>query len=223
MSDLQHMPITMRNEAACREWYERLKKITEGSAVSTMQIRIAEAIRRWPDVLDYLTPQGRFNPLRIRERADSIIRNNAGLRDEVTAENKRKAALRGKKKETLQDVPELLTESRAVEIAHVELQDDWTLWLKDNIECAKILYFDVASYPTTLPAYKAGITCIQATFDRTNTPTDIANGVDSDPSSDFWLDVTAHEVATYCDRFCASISGDVLVDLVRTNVGHRTT
>lgn len=192
--ELHHIPITLRNEATARDWYERLTKFAHETNVTLMVDSIMNVMRINPDVMEYINELGSLNGVTIEKRAKQTMASHKADYDH------RKAEILEEGKE-FDEVYEPLTEAESYKIAVADLQQAWTNFLRDNPAVGKALYFNLEGFPATIEALRLGIDCIRQTLDRKRTSLDVIALIDSANDSDFWLDASATEVAGYVDGF----------------------
>ena len=188
------MPITLRNEGKAREWHKRITEYSNKVNASVFIDTLQNVFRLYPDTMDFINEIGGLNTETIKRRGDAMI-----AAQRAVWENEKAEAEKEGKEYTKEYQP--MSEDVAYKLAAEELSKSWQVFLRDNQEVGKLLYFNLQGFPVTLDALKLGIECIKDTVDRSRTSGDVLAEIDSDVSGDFWQDVTAAEVAAYVDTF----------------------
>lgn len=194
-------PITLRNEAATQELYTRVKLVMGSSNAETVMAVVREAIRQNPEVTEYLNEHGNISAVAIEQAAEVLRASHLGIYEHEKKLHEEKPLPEGEEREPFKAF-EPLDETELYTQATKNVNDQFKLFLKQNQEVARTLYFNMTGYPCTLEALKLGIEVIKATVNRTQTKSDVVALIDSDITSDFWQDVDASEVAAYVDNFC---------------------
>ena len=192
--DITHLPVTLRNERICKEWYVRVKEHIQKRSVEHMLRNIARLRNEFEDLAELIDEVGMVNQRTVMQRALHV-------REAHEAEHDYQNELRRERKEA-EIAYEPLSAEAAKGIAEKELQDSLTVLLQDNPEIGRELYFNVESFPETMESLILGIQCVRATCDRAKLSEDDIAKIDSGNDSDFWQDVSASEVAAYINKFC---------------------
>ena len=192
--EITHLPVTLRNERVCKEWYVRVKEHVQKRSVEHTLRNIARLRNEYEDLAELIDEVGMINQRTVLVRAMHV-------KEAHEAEHNWQNELRRERKEAEHEY-EPLTPEAAKGIAEKELQDSLTLLLQDNPEIGRELYFNVEAFPKTMESLILGIHCIRATCDRSKLSEEQVALIDSSNESEFWQDVSASEVAAYVDKFC---------------------
>ena len=192
--DITHLPVTLRNERICKEWYVRIKEHIQKRSVEHTLRNIARLRNEYEDLAELIDEVGMINQRTVMQRALHV-------REAHEAEHDYQNELRRERKEA-EIAYEPLSAEAAKGIAEKELQDSLTVLLQDNPEIGRELYFNVESFPKTMESLILGIECVRATCDRGKLTDEQITLLDSSNDSEFWQDVSASEVAAYVDKFC---------------------
>lgn len=192
--EITHLPVTLRNERVCKDWYVRVKEHVQKRSVEHTLRNIARLRNEYEDLAELIDEVGMINQRTVLVRAMHV-------KEAHEAEHNWQNELRRERKEPEHEY-EPLTPEAAKGIAEKELQDSLTLLLQDNPEIGRELYFNVEAFPKTMESLILGIHCIRATCDRSKLSEEQVALIDSNNESEFWQDVSASEVAAYVDKFC---------------------
>lgn len=192
-------PVTLRNQTECSELLAKAKELIASNNTNVVYTIIRDAMRMNPEVTDFIDVHGNLNQTAINSEIESIRTSHRADYDHAKEQHDKEQE--GQEAPTAFPDYEPLPESEIVKQANETVSKGWALFLKDNQEVARKLYFDMTGYPSTLQALKLGVDIIKQTVDRKVTDADTVALIDSDITSDFWLDVSAHEVAQYVDTF----------------------
>jgi len=179
-------PVTLKNHQAAKEWVDKVRVIAASEGVHQQQSKILQAIKTWPELLEFIDNRGLPNPVAI-ERYEGMIR-----RQQVKYWDEHKTP----KKERVMPSDE---EIRA--LAEEQVNQQIRNCVLSNQEIAKLLYFMDDAYPETATALLTGIEVIKATADRAKMDDETKALIDSALDSDFWQERTASEVAEYVNLF----------------------
>ena len=192
--EITHLPVTLRNERICKEWYVRIREHIQKRGVEHTLRNIARLRNEYEDLADLIDEVGMINQRTVLIRSQYVKEaheSNHDFENEVRRENKQAE---------IQYEP--ISDEAAKAIAEKELQESLTYLLQDNPEIGRELYFNVESFPKTMESLVLGIQCIRATCDRSKLNEEQIALIDSNNESEFWQDVSASEVAAYVDKFC---------------------
>lgn len=193
--EITHLPVTLRNERVCKDWYVRVKEHIQKRSVEHTLRNIARLRNEYEDLAELIDEVGMVNQRTVLIRAMRV-------KEAHEAEHNWQNELRRERKEAEHEY-EPLTPEAAKGIAEKELQDSLTMLLQDNLEIGRELYFNVEAFPKTMESLILGIHCIRATCDRSKLSEKQIALIDSNNESEFWQDVSASEVAAYVDKFCS--------------------
>lgn len=193
--EITHLPVTLRNERVCKEWYVRVKEHIQKRSVEHTLRNIARLRNEYDDLAELIDEVGMINQRTVLIRSQHV-------KEAHEAEHEFQNQLRRDNKE--QEIEyEPISDEAAKAIAEKELQESLTHLLQDNPEIGRELYFNVESFPKTMESLVLGIHCIRATCDRSKLSEQQIALIDSNNESEFWQDVSASEVAAYVDKFCS--------------------
>lgn len=192
--EITHLPVTLRNERVCKDWYVRVKEHVQKRSVEHTLRNIARLRNEYEDLAELIDEVGMINQR-------TVLVRSMHVKEAHEAEHNWQNELRRERKEPEHEY-EPLTPEAAKGIAEKELQDSLTLLLQDNPEIGRELYFNVEAFPKTMESLILGIHCIRATCDRSKLSEEQVALIDSSNESEFWQDVSASEVAAYVDKFC---------------------
>jgi hypothetical protein len=192
--EITHLPVTLRNERVCKDWYVRVKEHVQKRSVEHTLRNIARLRNEYEDLAELIDEVGMINQR-------TVLVRSMHVKEAHEAEHNWQNELRRERKEPEHEY-EPLTPEAAKGIAEKELQDSLTLLLQDNPEIGRELYFNVEAFPKTMESLVLGIHCIRATCDRSKLSEEQVALIDSSNESEFWQDVSASEVAAYVDKFC---------------------
>lgn len=193
--DIKHLPVTLRNERTCKEWYLRVREHIQKRSVEHTLKNIARLRHEYEDIAELIDEVGMINQRTVSRRIEHV-------KEAHKAEHDYQNELRRDNKEVEIEY-EPITDEAAKAIAEKELQDSLTVLLTDNPEIGRQLYFNVDSFPKTMESLVLGIQVIRATCDRSLLQENEIALIDSNNDSEFWQDVSAAEVASYVDNFCS--------------------
>jgi hypothetical protein len=193
--EITHLPVTLRNERVCKEWYVRVKEHIQKRSVEHTLRNIARLRNEYEDLAELIDEVGMINQR-------TVLIRSMHVKEAHQAEHDWQNELRRERKESEHEY-EPLTPEAAKGIAEKELQDSLTMLLQDNPEIGRELYFNVEAFPKTMESLVLGIHCIRATCDRGKLSEEQIASIDSNNESEFWQDVSASEVAAYVDKFCS--------------------
>lgn len=195
--DLTHKAVTRRNEVLMREAYTRATEFLSTHVVSTWQERVAKAITKAPDLLDYLRPDGGYNEAEIMRIAQRLI-------DAAKAAGS-------------DNIP---TMEQAMKVAAERVLADYQKYLAAVPDIARLLYFSPEDWPVTRAGLDKGIELIVMTADPASMPEWLAQKWESiTPNSDVWMDASAAEVAAYVNAFREAYGGAAASHLASGDVG----
>lgn len=192
--EITHLPVTLRNERICKEWYVRIREHIQKRGVEHTLRNIARLRNEYEDLAELIDEVGMINQRTVLIRSQYVKEaheSNHDFENEVRRENKQ-----------AEIQYEAISDEAAKAIAEKELQESLTYLLQDNPEIGRELYFNVESFPKTMESLVLGIQCLRATCDRSKLSEEQIALIDSSNESDFWQDVSASEVAAYVDKFC---------------------
>ena len=192
--DITHLPVTLRNERVCKEWYVRVKEHIQKRSVEHTLRNIARLRNEYEDLAELIDEVGMINQRTVLIRSQHV-------KEAHEAEHEFQNQIRRDNKESEIEY-EPITDEAAKAIAEKELQESLTYLLQDNPEIGRELYFNVETFPKTMESLVLGISCIRATCDRNKLSEEQIALIDSNNESEFWQDVSASEVAAYVDKFC---------------------
>ena len=192
--EITHLPVTLRNERVCKDWYVRVKEHVQKRSVEHTLRNIARLRNEYEDLAELIDEVGMINQR-------TVLVRSMHVKEAHEAEHNWQNELRRERKDPEHEY-EPLTPEAAKGIAEKELQDSLTLLLQDNPEIGRELYFNVEAFPKTMESLILGIHCIRATCDRSKLSEEQVALIDSSNESEFWQDVSASEVAAYVDKFC---------------------
>lgn len=188
--NIEHLPITRRNEDALREMYERTQEFLSEHGVNEWQSRVAKAVAKTPDLLDYIRPDGGYNET-------ELLRIAARIREYDAHEHR----------EDDNYIP--MTTEASLKKAAEKLVQDYQAYLSSVPDIARILYFSPDDWPVTRAGLNKGIEIIIGTVDTAKLPEDLRSMWNTvTPSSDVWLDTEASEVAAYVNGFRTAYGAD---------------
>lgn len=194
---LTHKAVTRRNEVLMRDAYTRSTEFLSTHVVSTWQERVAKAITKAPDLLDYLRPDGGYNESEIMRIAQRIIDAAAAAGSE--------------------NIP---TMEQATKVAAERVLADYQKYLAAVPDIARLLYFSPEDWPVTRAGLDKGIELIVMTADPASMPEWLAQKWESiTPNSDVWMDASAAEVAAYVNAFREAYGGAAAPHLASGDVG----
>lgn len=192
--EVEHLPITLRNELVCRVAYQKAKEFAQSKNLESALVNIAR-LRTKHDVLHELIDElGMLNSKTLQRHMQMLKDNHysAWKHDAQQFDDDEKPEYQP------------MTDDAAKAIAEKEMQDNLKTYIKDNIEIGKQLYFDTEKFPTTIEALKIGIGIIKETVDKSKLNIEQSAAIESELDSDYWQNVSAREVADYVDYFCKS-------------------
>jgi hypothetical protein len=194
--EISHLKVTLKNELICRAAYTKAKEFTQSKNVDLVLRNINRLRNQHEDLAEMIDEIGMINKETVKIHAQRLKDNHlAGwLRMKKDLEDEDQA------------VPEYepMTDDAALASAEAEIQENLKVYLKDNLNIGKSLYFDAERFPESLDALKIGIEILKETIDRSSLSEDEIQKIDSEISSDFWQNVSASEVADYVTKFCKS-------------------
>jgi hypothetical protein len=193
------MPITMRNEAVLRGHYDELAKFVSQHDTAKQTRNIKEASEKYPEIWDFINEMGGLNTVTLMKLAKTIQAEHQFMGEMLVKD----AIAANEEVPTYDPMPEDV----AIATAKERLTEQWTAWLKSNLEVAKYLHFTTGDWPQSLAGLRRGIDVVKQTVDRERTPQESLELIDSETTSDFWCDIDATEVARYINTFCSNIGG----------------
>lgn len=193
--EIDHLPVTLRNERLCKEWYVRVRDHIQKRSVEHTLKNIARLRNEYEDIAELIDEVGMINQRTVSLRIKTLKEAHQAEHDYQNEQR------RENKEQELNYEP--LSDEAAKAIAEKELQESLTVLLQDNPEIGRRLYFNVDSFPVTMESLILGIQVIRATCDRSKLSKEEIELIDSSNKSEFWLDVSASEVAAYVDNFCS--------------------
>ena len=194
--DIQHLPITLRNELMCKAAYTRAKEYAHAYNLESVLRNLARLRKRHPELSELVDELGMLNAQTLQIYAQRLKDNHHAL-------------WMRQKKEANDDgldvgAYEAMDDDAAMSLARQELDSNLRTFLKDNTSIGKQMYFDMDAFPATIDALKIGIQIIKDTCDTTKLTEQEVAAVQSETHSEYWLNVSASEVAAYVTNFCKS-------------------
>lgn len=194
--EIDHLPVTLRNQQICKDWYQRISNHIQQRSVEYMLRTIARLRHGSEELAELIDEVGMVNNVTLQARIVALIEAHKAQHEYENEQ--RKAA----KQAELEYEP--ITAEAAKAIAEQELKDSLVVLLKDSPEIGRQMYFNLDAFPHTMESMLMGIDCIRATVDYSKLSEDESDAIKSANDSEFWQDVTASEVAQYVDRFRSS-------------------
>jgi len=196
-----YMPVTRRNEHALREFYARSQKFLEDAGVTEWQERVAKAVAKAPDLLNYIRPDGGYNESELTRQAERIIAYDNHINKDAEGH-----------------LP--MSMDVALKQAAIKLVDEYQEYLASVPDIARILYFNPDEWPVNAKALDVGIEILMGTIDVSKLPDDLRNKwPDVVPSSDIWFDTEASEVAEYVNHFRSAFGSGAVQAVADRHVG----
>ncbi len=194
--EIDHLPVTLRNQQICKDWYQRISNHIQQRSVEYMLRTIARLRHGSEELAELIDEVGMVNNVTLQARIVALIEAHKAQHDYENEQ--RKAA----KQAELEYEP--MTAEAAKAIAEQELKDSLVVLLKDSPEIGRQMYFNLDAFPQTMESMLMGIDCIRATVDYSKLSENESHAIKSANDSEFWQDVTASEVAQYVNRFRSS-------------------
>lgn len=188
------LPVTPRNEAKAREWFERLKTYAQLTNAQVFIEALQRLFRADSDVMHYINEYGSLNTVTIQRMAEEAVQAHKEDYEYRHAEAQANGEDYG-----AEYVP--LPLDVALADAKERLKQGWKEYQRDNPEAMKSVLFDLQGWPVTFDAMNEGIKCIRSTVCRVKTDRETLALIDSETTGEWWQDVTALEVAQYVDSF----------------------
>lgn len=194
--DVQHLPITLRNELICKAAFTKAKEYAHAYNLEAVLRNLARLRKRHPELAELVDELGMLNATTLDAFAQRLKDNHHTM------------WMRQQKEAHEQGLDcgayEPMDTSAAIALAKQELDGNLRTFLKDNTAIGKEMYFDMDAFPETIDALKIGIEIIKETFDASKLTVDEQDAIKSEITSDYWSNVAASEVAAYVTNFCKS-------------------